>query len=261
MKDVVKTRSQVRRAYGALAKRAARQGRKRAACCCGEPACAAPAHPVPESELGVSCGNPVAFSLLRPGDVVVDLGSGGGKDVFLAALRVGPAGRVIGVDMTPAMLALAKRNAKRFRARTGLDNVEFRKGCIESLPLDDASADVAISNCVINLSPDTRKVFREIRRVLKPGGRLVVSDIVLNRRLPASLRKDRDLYAACIAGALLREEYLAAIRRAGFPHVEVLSDAAYPTGGAGHSPACGPARGPARDLDGVAASITVLARA
>jgi arsenite methyltransferase len=233
--------------------------------CCG-PACgcggdgtpyAVAGHPVPEAEMGLSCGTPVAFTMLKAGNVVLDLGSGGGKDAFLAAQKVGPRGRVIGVDMTPEMLDLARRNAGAFHERTGLENVEFRKGYIEKLPVDSASVDVAISNCVINLSPDKTKVFREIHRVLKPGGRMVVSDIVLNRPLPAKARKDAGLYAACIAGALLRPKYLASIRQAGFAAADVLSDHVYAAPAAGNDPITS---GAARGLAGVASSITVVAR-
>jgi SAM-dependent methyltransferase len=213
-------------------------------------------HPVREAELGLSCGDPVAFSLLRPGHVVLDLGSGGGKDVFLAAQMVGPTGRAIGVDMTPEMVALARRNAEKFRQATGLANVEFHEGEIESLPVGDSSVDVVVSNCVINLSPDKPQVFREVFRVLKPGGRMVVSDMVLNRPLPEALREDEGLLVACLAGALLRQEYLAAIRDAGFESVDLLTDEPYRVTGGCESHF---ARGAAALLDSVAASITVLA--
>ncbi|MCE5328145.1 MAG: arsenite methyltransferase [Planctomycetaceae bacterium] len=195
--------------------------------CCSKGAYVVPDHPVPESELGLSCGNPLAFGHIAAGDVVLDLGSGAGKDVFLAAQKVGDAGRAIGVDMTPEMLQLARRNAVKFFTTTGLANVEFRQGQIESLPVDDASVDVVISNCVINLSPDKPQVFREVYRVLKAGGRMIVSDIVLNKPLSEAARNDADLYAACIAGALLRKDYLAAIAAAGFEEVQVLTDHAY----------------------------------
>jgi ubiquinone/menaquinone biosynthesis C-methylase UbiE len=237
--------------------------RKQSSCCdpkmscCNDTAYTVPDHPVPEAELGLSCGNPVAFSHLKEGDVVLDLGSGAGKDVFLAAQKVGDGGRAIGVDMTPEMLALARKNAVKFYASTGLANVEFREGKIESLPVEDASVDVVISNCVINLSPDKPQVFREVFRVLKPGGRMIVSDIVLNRPLPESARSDADLYAACIAGALLREEYLDAIRRAGFARVELLSDHTYAAKQVGGDPITAEA---GATLEGIAASIAVLAQ-
>lgn len=175
---------------------------------------------LPEPALmGLGCGNPVKLAALQPGEVVVDLGSGGGIDVFLAARQVGPSGRVIGVDMTPEMLARARTNADRL----GLGNVQFRQGLIEALPLESSSVDVILSNCVINLAPDKRLVFREAFRILKPGGRLVVSDMVAREELPREIRDNPDLWASCIGGALPEEEYLDAIRQAGFPGVEVLS--------------------------------------
>ncbi|MDD5565253.1 MAG: arsenite methyltransferase, partial [Thermoanaerobaculaceae bacterium] len=184
---------------------------------------------VPEgSNLGLGCGNPLAFAALSAGDVVVDLGSGAGFDCFLAARRVGANGRVIGVDMTPEMLDRARRNA----ALDGVANVEFRLGEIENLPVADATADVVISNCVINLSTDKPRVFREALRVLKPGGRLMVSDLVLARPLPDSVARSVAAYAGCIAGAMLKDDYLAAIRAAGFVDVEVLAESGYDIGGA-----------------------------
>src|SRR5689334_1627927 len=152
-----------------------------------------------EANMGLSCGNPTATANLRPGEVVVDLGSGGGLDVFLAAQKVGPTGRAIGIDMTEEMIALAKRNA----AKSGATNVEFHLATIDKLPLPDASVDVVISNCVINLAPDKSAVFREIVRVLKPGGRLAVSDIALKKPLPPEIAKDVMAYVGCISGALL----------------------------------------------------------
>lgn len=186
----------------------------------------------------------------------MDLGSGAGKDVFLAAQKVGPSGRVIGVDMTPEMLALARRNAEKFKASTGLANVEFRQGQIEALPSQDASVDIVISNCVINLSPDKPKVFREAYRVLKSGGRLVVSDIVLEKPLPKNLKDDADLYAACIAGALPRGEYLKAIHDAGFQGIAILAERGHKPEQAQSDPVTS---GAARNLEGVATSITVFA--
>ena len=249
------THKLVKKAYGSVAKKQSSCCGAKSSCCDGAPA--AQGQPVPEAELGLSCGDPVAFSQLRPGDVVLDLGSGGGKDVFLAAQKVGPTGRAIGVDMTPEMLALARKNAVKFFETTGLANVEFREGKIEALPVEDASVDVVISNCVINLSPDKPEVFREVFRVLKPGGRMIVSDIVLNRPLPEAARNDADLYAACLAGALLREEYFDAIRREGFARLELLSDHTYTTKQVGGDPITAEV---GAMLDGVAASITVLAQ-
>ncbi len=251
-----KTHRMVQKAYGELA-------RKQASCCgpapsCGGQApCGDPDQPVPQAELGLSCGNPLAFAHVCEGDVVLDLGSGAGKDVFLAAQQVGPQGKAIGVDFTPEMLALARKNAERFRQVTGLDNVEFREGHIENLPVNDDSVDVVISNCVINLSPDKPRVFREAFRVLKGGGRLIVSDIVLHRELPPSSRGDAGLYVACISGAMRREEYLRAIREAGFGPVEILSDHPYKAADAGSDPVTSQA---GASLEGVASSITVLAR-
>jgi len=251
------THDLVQKAYGDVARKQSSCCGPGSSCCDDSKPYTVADHPVPEAELGLSCGNPVAFSRLRSGDVVLDLGSGAGKDVFLAAEKVGAGGRIIGVDMTPEMLALARKNAVKFFTTTGLANVEFREGHIEALPVADASVDVVISNCVINLSPDKRQVFREVYRVLKPGGRMIVSDIVLNRPLPKSARNDADLYAACIAGALLREEYLDAIRRAGFARVELLSDHTYTTKQVGGDPITAEV---GATLDGVAASITVLAQ-
>ena len=179
---------------------------------------------VPEgSNLGLGCGNPVALAGLRPGETVLDLGSGAGFDAFLAAERVGPEGQVIGVDMTPAMVdrATALANAH------GYLNVAFRLGDLEALPVADASVDVILSNCVVNLVPDKALAFREAFRVLKPGGRLQVSDLVLARPLPEALLADLGLYAACVSGALLRDDYLAAIRAAGFDGVSVVSERPY----------------------------------
>jgi len=176
---------------------------------------------VPEgANLGLGCGNPLALALVKPGDVVLDLGSGAGFDAFLAVPRVGPEGRVIGVDMTEEMIAQARANAER----AGYTNVEFRLGEIESLPVEDSSVDLVISNCVLNLVPDKGQAFREIARVLKPGGRMVVSDIVRRGDLPAWLLESADAYAACIGGASDQTEYLALARAAGLAEVEVLSE-------------------------------------
>ncbi|MFO0969459.1 MAG: arsenite methyltransferase [Gemmataceae bacterium] len=175
-----------------------------------------------EANLGVSCGNPTAFASLKPGEVVVDLGCGGGLDVFLAAAKVGPGGKAIGIDMTPEMLALARRNA----AKAALANVEFHEARIDRMPLADGSVDCVISNCVINLAADKRAVFREIARVLKPGGRLAVSDVALKKELPAELKADVGAYIGCIAGAILIEEYRRGLMAAGFAAVEVVDSGA-----------------------------------
>jgi len=173
------------------------------------------------ANLGVGCGNPTALAALRPGEVVVDLGSGAGFDAFLAARAVGPNGRVIGVDMTDAMLEKARENARK----GGFTNVEFRKGTIEDLPIEDESVDVIISNCVINLSPEKERVFREAFRTLRPGGRLMISDIVLERPLPPEIAEDISAYTGCVAGASVRAEYLEQIEKAGFREVTVVREA------------------------------------
>jgi SAM-dependent methyltransferase len=256
MNDSNKTHELVQNAYANVARKQSSCCGPNSSCCGDNKAYTVPDHPVPEADLGLSCGNPLAFGYINKGDVVLDLGSGAGKDVFLAAQKVGDAGRAIGVDMTPEMLALARKNAVKFFETTGLANVEFREGKIEDLPVENASVDVVISNCVINLSPDKPQVFREVYRVLKPGGRMIVSDIVLNRLLPGSAHNDADLYAACIAGALLRGEYLQAIREAGFQKIETVSDHTYQPGQTCDDPITSPN---VDALAGVAASITVLA--
>jgi SAM-dependent methyltransferase len=172
-----------------------------------------------ETIMGLGCGNPTAIAELKAGEVVLDLGSGAGVDVFLAANKVGPTGRVIGVDMTEEMVDKAKSIARDH----GYHNVEFRLGEIEKLPVEDKSVDAVISNCVINLSPDKSKVFQEAYRVLKLGGRVTVSDIVSEGKLPAEIRNNLDAWACCIGGALEQQEYLREIKEAGFEDVQVLS--------------------------------------
>lgn len=179
-----------------------------------------------EANMGLSCGNPTAIAHLREGETVVDLGSGGGLDVFLAAEKVGPRGRAIGIDMTPEMIDLARRNAGRRQAAGASQNVEFHLATIDALPLADSSVDCVISNCVINLAPDKRAVFREIARVLKPGGRLAVSDIALKQPLPAELSDDVMAYVGCIAGAIPIEDYRQGLIDAGFANVEVVDSGA-----------------------------------
>ncbi|MDY6875510.1 MAG: arsenite methyltransferase, partial [Chloroflexota bacterium] len=176
---------------------------------------------LPDSVTGVAlgCGNPTAITELLPGEVVLDLGSGGGIDCFLAAKKVGPEGQVIGLDMTPDMIKLARRNAKK----VGATNVEFRYGEMEDIPLPDEAVDVIISNCVINLSPDKSAVFGEAYRVLRPGGRMSVSDIVIHGELAQSIRDRLDIWAGCIAGALDESDYLNKIRAVGFEEIKVLS--------------------------------------
>ena len=169
-----------------------------------------------EANMGLSCGNPTAFASLRPGETIVDLGCGGGLDVFLAADKVGPTGKAIGIDMTDEMLALARRNSD------GRDNVEFHQAMIDQLPLPDASVDCVISNCVINLAPDKPAVFKEIARVLKPGGRLAVSDIALKMPLPPEIGNDLMAYVGCIAGAIQIAEYRKQLAAAGFDAIQII---------------------------------------
>jgi arsenite methyltransferase len=179
------------------------------------------------ANLGLSCGNPGAIAALKPGEVVLDLGSGAGFDAFLCGPKVGATGRVIGVDMTPDMLAKARGNLAGYTARTGLANVEFRMGEIEHLPVADASVDVVISNCVINLSPDKPQVWREIARVLKPGGRVAVSDIVLLKPLPEAVASAINAYVGCIAGASLIDDLRRMMREAGLVNAILTPKSAY----------------------------------
>lgn len=175
-----------------------------------------------EANMGLSCGNPLATANLREGETVVDLGSGGGLDVFLAARKVGQAGRAIGIDMTPDMIELARKNAQQGPEGKPFENVEFLLGEIDNLPLPDRSADVIISNCVINLAADKAAVFREMYRVLKPGGRVAVSDIALKQELPAELADNIAALVGCIAGAIPIDDYDAGLRQAGFEHVAIV---------------------------------------
>jgi SAM-dependent methyltransferase len=204
-------------------------------CCCGGDATRSISRAIGYTEeemdavpdganLGLGCGNPIALASLGEGETVLDLGSGAGFDCFLAANKVGKSGRVIGVDMTPEMLEKARENAEK----GGYRNIEFRLGEIESLPAADDSVDVIISNCVINLSPDKKRVFGEAFRVLKPGGRLMVSDIVLLKELPDFIRNSVAAYVGCISGALMKSEYLDTITEAGFEDVQVLDEAVFP---------------------------------
>lgn len=175
-----------------------------------------------EANMGLSCGNPTATAHIKKGEVVLDLGSGGGLDVFLASKMVGPEGRAIGVDMTPAMIERARANAKS----GGYTNVEFFHSTIDQIPLPDASVDCVISNCVLNLAPDKPAVFREIARVLKPGGRVAVSDIALKKELPEAVAQSVAAYVGCIAGAILIDDYRAGLLAAGFEHVEIIDSGA-----------------------------------
>jgi len=180
---------------------------------------------VPEgANLGLGCGNPLAFASLKEGEIVLDLGSGPGLDSFLAANKVGKKGRVIGVDMTPEMIERARENARKGNYK----NVEFRLGEIENLPVADNYVDVVISNCVINLVPDKRRAFREVFRVLKPGGRLMISDLVLLKEPPDSLKNSVEAYIGCIGGAIKKDEYLQAIKAAGFQEVRIVDETSFP---------------------------------
>ena len=244
MRDADATREIVREKYGAIAE-APRPTGAEGGCCGGASGCGGGAvapdqigytneqtASIPEgADLGLGCGNPLAYADLKPAETVLDLGSGAGIDAFLAAKQVGPRGKVIGVDMTAAMLARARSNAQR----GGYTNVEFRLGEIESLPVADASVDVIISNCVINLSPEKERVFREAHRVLKPGGRLLVSDIVWLEPAPPEIRDSVDALVGCVAGASLEADYLQLMRAAGFADVEVVARSGY----AGADACCG----------------------
>jgi SAM-dependent methyltransferase len=180
---------------------------------------------IPEgANLGLGCGNPLAFASLKQGQVVLDLGSGAGVDCFIAAKKVGKKGKVIGVDMTPEMIEKARTNAKK----GGYKNVEFRLGEIENLPVADNSVDVIISNCVINLSPDKKKVFQEAFRVLKPEGKVMVSDIVLQKELPRIVKNSVEAYVGCLSGAIKKNEYINLMKKAGFQDVKVIDEAIFP---------------------------------
>jgi len=176
------------------------------------------------ANLGLGCGNPVALASLTEGETVLDLGAGTGFDCFLAADKVGKSGKVIGVDMTPEMIEKARENARK----DNYGNVEFRLGEVENLPVADNSVDAVISNCVINLAPDKRRVFMEAFRVLKPGGRLMVSDIVLLKELPDFIKNSIESYIGCLSGAVMRDEYIAAIKGAGFQEVRIIDEAPFP---------------------------------
>jgi len=236
-KDSDAIREKVREGYGAIARQGSSCCGPVKSCCGGgaaEAVAAVAGYDAAElaalpdgANMGLSCGNPTAIAELRPGEVVVDLGSGGGFDVFIAARKVGPAGRAIGVDMTADMIGKARKNAVSFRETTGLENVEFRLGEIEHLPVADNSVDVIISNCVINLSPDKPQVWRELARVLKPGGRVAISDLALVRPLPEEILKMVEALIGCVAGAVLVDETERMAREAGLVDILLAQKAGY----------------------------------
>ena len=236
--DPENVRRMIREGYGQIAQHGSE--RRQSSCCGGMSAvdadqlareigyANAELSALPEgANIGLSCGNPAALAALRPGEMLLDLGSGAGFDAFVAGPKVGAAGRVIGVDMTPEMLARARRNIAAYRERTGLDNVEFRLGEIEHLPVADNSVDVVISNCVLNLSPDKPQVWREIVRVLKPGGRVAVSDLALLKSLPPEVLKMVEALVGCVAGAVLVSETERMARGAGLADLRLNPRAGY----------------------------------
>lgn len=229
-------RKSVREGYARIAKSGSSCCAPQSSCCCSSNAAIdiskgigysdQDIESVPEgANLGLGCGNPTAVASLKEGEVVLDLGSGAGFDCFLAANIVGKTGKVIGVDMTPEMVEKARENA----CRGGYENVEFRLGEIENLPAADNNFDVIISNCVINLSPEKDRVFQEAFRVLKPGGRLMVSDIILLNELPDSIRKSVAAYIGCVAGASMKDEYLQLIKAAGFKEINIVDETSFPS--------------------------------
>ena len=239
MKESESIRKTVREQYG-------KRAQAGTSCCGATSSCCSPTQTIstklgyseqelgsiPEgADLGLGCGNPTALASLKPGETVLDLGSGAGIDCFLAAGLVGETGQVIGVDMTAAMLDRARENARK----NGIENVEFRLGEIEHLPVSDGTVDAVISNCVVNLSPDKSQVFSEVYRALKPGGRMMISDIVQLKPLPEAILKSIEAYVGCVAGASLKQDYVSMIQAAGFRDIEILSettfDAALPSSG------------------------------
>jgi AhpD family alkylhydroperoxidase len=235
--DKEKIRESVREGYGKIAKSGSGCGCGSASCC-GSGAAEQVAKSVGYSEaelavlpeganMGLSCGNPTAIAALKPGEVVLDLGSGGGFDAFIAGPKVGPTGRIIGVDMTADMVSKARQGIATYRKHTGLDNVEFRLGEIEHLPVADAGVDVVISNCVLNLSPDKPQVWREVARVLKPGGRVAISDLALLKPLPQEIKDMIESLIGCIAGAVLVDETHAMAEAAGLEEIQLRSKPGY----------------------------------
>jgi SAM-dependent methyltransferase len=223
VKKEEKIRKIVRESYAKVA--------KRESCCCDSECKEKIGYTIKELEsvpedatFSLGCGNPVALASLKKGETVLDLGSGGGLDCFLAAKKVGEDGHVIGVDMTPEMIDKARKNCRKGTYK----NVEFRLGEIENLPVADNTVDVIISNCVINLSPNKKRVFKEAFRVLKPGGRLLISDIVLLKELPKAMKKSKQAYVGCVSGAVMKDQYLELIKDAGFRDVKVNEETRFP---------------------------------
>ena len=237
--DNNKIKKEIKKRYGELAKLDCSDcSSSKSLSCCSSSTCESPAQyvawklgyspddieSIPENSVsGLGCGNPVALASLKEGEIVLDLGSGGGMDAFLASKKVGQGGKVIGIDMTEEMVEKAKKTA----IKNGYTNVEFRIGEIEALPTEDETVDVIISNCVINLAPDKLKVFKEAYRVLKPTGRLMISDLVTIGELPENIRKSFDAWAGCIAGALEKNDYLNKIKKAGFSKIKIVSQKPY----------------------------------
>ncbi len=233
--DTIKIKSVVRKKYGEIAAKGGNCCGPKTSCCGSAADTVKISKGVGYSEsdlseipdganLGLGCGNPVAMASLKKGETVLDLGSGAGIDCFLASQKVGETGRVIGVDMTPEMLEKARANCEKFKYQ----NIEFRLGEIENLPVANETADAIISNCVINLSPDKDRVFSEAFRVLKPGGRLMVSDITLKKKLPEELAESIGAYVGCVAGAMLTDDYLGSIKKAGFAGIKIVDETRFP---------------------------------
>lgn len=231
MKNADELKQLVREKYSEIAKQPKSVNEKS---CCGASSCCGVDYTIfsddyshlegynPDADLGLGCGLPTEYAHIKPGDTVVDLGSGAGNDCFVARSLTGESGRVIGIDMTEAMIERARANAEKL----GYKNVQFRLGEIEDIPMGNNMADVVVSNCVLNLVPDKVKAFSEIYRILKPGGHFSISDVVIKGNLPASLQADAEMYAGCVAGAIQKEEYLNIIKQAGFEEITVQKEKA-----------------------------------
>jgi len=229
--DKMKTSEEIKKIVNEKYSQIARQSSRTTSCCCNNSAKSSDFTDLSEdyaglegylkdADLGLGCGIPTTFARLKRGDTVVDLGSGAGNDCFIAHAEVGDEGKVIGIDMSAEMIEKARQNTQKLR----LSNVEFRLGEIESLPIEDGSADVVISNCVLNLVPDKNKTMKEIFRVIRPGGHFTISDVILKKPLPAKLREEAELYVGCISGAVLMDEYLDHIMSSGFIKTEILQE-------------------------------------